>query len=88
MNDSKALIRQWRLLRRLADARTGYTVKEIQQETGVSIETVRRDLQDLTDAGFRVREAMGYRGVKRWQVEERQKDLSQTLERYQQWAEK
>lgn len=69
MNDSKALIRQWRLLRLLADARTGYTVKEIQQETGVSIETVRRDLRDLSDAGFRVREASGYRGVKRWRVE-------------------
>lgn len=69
MSDSKALIRQWRLLRLLADARTGYTVKEIQQETGVSIETVRRDLRDLTDAGFKVREATGYRGVKRWRVE-------------------
>lgn len=69
MNDSKALIRQWRLLRLLADARTGYTVKEIQQETGVSIETVRRDLRDLADAGFKVREATGYRGVKRWRVE-------------------
>ena len=69
MNDSKALIRQWRLLRFLADARTGYTVKEIQQETGVSIETARRDLRDLTDAGFKVREATGYRGVKRWRVE-------------------
>jgi predicted DNA-binding transcriptional regulator YafY len=69
MNDSKALIRQWRLLRFLADARTGYTVKEIQQETGVSIETARRDLRDLTDAGFKVHEATGYRGVKRWRVE-------------------
>lgn len=69
MNDSKALIRQWRLLRLLADARTGYTVKEIQQETGVSIETVRRDLRDLSDAGFRMCEAAGYRGVKRWRVE-------------------
>ena len=69
MSDSKALIRQWRLLRFLADARTGYTVKELQQEMGVSIETIRRDLKDLGHAGFKVRESVGYRGVKRWRVE-------------------
>lgn len=69
MSDSKALTRQWRLLRFLADARTGYTVKELQQEMGVSIETIRRDLKDLGHAGFKVRESVGYRGVKRWRVE-------------------
>ena len=69
MSDSKALIRQWRLLRFLADARTGYTVKELQQEMGVSIETIRRDLKDLSCAGFNVCESVGYRGVKRWRVE-------------------
>lgn len=35
----------------------------------VSIETIRRDLNDLRDAGFRVRESIGFRGVKRWRVE-------------------
>lgn len=70
MSDSvKTLIRQWRLLRFLADARTGYTVKELKQEMGVSIETMRRDLKDLGHAGFNVRESIGYRGVKRWRVE-------------------
>ena len=69
MSDSKALIRQWRLLRFLADARAGYTVKELQQEMGVSIETIRRDVKDLAHAGFKVRESIGYRGVKRWRVE-------------------
>lgn len=69
MSDTKSLIRQWRLLRFLADARQGYTVKELKQELGVSIETVRRDLKDLAEAGFRVRETVGHRGVKRWRVE-------------------
>ena len=69
MRDSKALMRQWRLLRFLADARTGYTVKELQQEMGMSIETIRRDIIDLGHVGFKVRESVGYRGVKRWRVE-------------------
>lgn len=69
MSDSKALIRQWRLLRFLAAARTGYTVKELQQEMSVSIETIRRDLKDLAVASFKVREAVGFRGVKRWRVQ-------------------
>jgi predicted DNA-binding transcriptional regulator YafY len=69
MSDSKALIRQWRLLRLLADARNGYTVKELQHEMSISVETVRRDLRDLAGAGFRVRESIGFRGVKRWRVE-------------------
>ena len=60
MSDTKSLIRQWRLLRFLADARQGYTVKELKQELGVSIETVRRDLKDLAEAGFRVRETVGH----------------------------
>ncbi len=70
MSDSKALIRQWRLLRLLADARHGYTVRELQTEMNVSLETVRRDLRDLAAAGFRVRENVGFRGVKRWRVED------------------
>jgi len=69
MSDSKALIRQWRLLRFLADARNGYTVRELQAEMNVSLETIRRDLKDLGGAGFRVREKIGFRGVKRWRVE-------------------
>lgn len=69
MSESKSLIRQWRLLRQLADARVGYTVKELQADMSVSIETIRRDLNDLRDAGFRVRESIGFRGVKRWRVE-------------------
>jgi predicted DNA-binding transcriptional regulator YafY len=69
MSDSKALIRQWRLLRFLADARNGYTVRELQAEMNVSLETIRRDLKDLAGGGFRVCEKVGFRGVKRWRVE-------------------
>ena len=69
MSDTKSLIRQWRLLRFLADARVGYTVKELREEMSVSVVTIRRDLIDLGTAGFRVHETVGYRGLKRWRVE-------------------
>jgi predicted DNA-binding transcriptional regulator YafY len=69
MNDSKTLVRQWRLLQFLADARVGYSVKELHHEMGVSVETIRRDLKDLAAAGFQVRDSVGYRGLKRWRVE-------------------
>jgi predicted DNA-binding transcriptional regulator YafY len=44
-------------------------VKELHEDMSVSIETIRRDINDLGHAGFRVRESVGYRGVKRWRVE-------------------
>ena len=69
MSESNSLIRQWRLLQFLADARHGYTVKELHAEMSVSVETIRRDLIELSTAGFQVRETIGFRGVKRWRVE-------------------
>ncbi|MEI7699228.1 MAG: WYL domain-containing protein [Planctomycetia bacterium] len=69
MSDTKALNRQWCLLRTLAESRNGYTVREIREVLDVSLETVRRDLKDLAKAGFRLCEDVGYRGVKRWRVE-------------------
>lgn len=35
----------------------------------VSVETIRRDLKDLAEGGFRVCESVGFRGVKRWRVQ-------------------
>ena len=69
MNDSKSLIRQWRLLKFLADARVGYTIKELSAEMAASVETIRRDINDLGLAGFKIRENVGFRGLKRWRVE-------------------
>jgi len=79
MSESKSLIRQWRLLRQLAAARVGYTVKELHEDMSVSIETIRRDLIDLGHAGFKVRESVGYRGVKRWRVEGFEDNLGFTI---------
>jgi predicted DNA-binding transcriptional regulator YafY len=79
MSESKGLIRQWRLLRLLADARTGYTVKELRHEMNVSLETIRRDLRDLEDAGFRVRETVGFRGLKRWRVDGFEEEFKVTI---------
>ena len=69
MNDSTQFIRQWRLLRLLADARVGYTLQQLAEEMSVSTKTVRRDLNVLGTAGFRVAEVTGDHGLKRWKVE-------------------
>lgn len=68
MHDSTQLIREWRLLRQLADARVGYTLRELAAELSASERTIRRDLSVLEQAGFQVVESVGARGLKRWRV--------------------
>lgn len=67
--ESSQLIREWRLLRLLADARHGYTLRELADELDVSARTIRRDLNVLQQSGFRVTESVRERGLKRWRVE-------------------
>jgi len=68
MHDSSQLIREWRLLRFLADSRVGYTLRELSAELEVSERTIRRDLSVLQQSGFQVVEVVGARGLKRWRV--------------------
>jgi len=69
MNDESPLIRQWILLRTLASRKYGATVKELAQEAGVSIKTIRRDLETFQTAGFSLREVTGDFGRKKWHLE-------------------
>ncbi len=75
MSESAQLSRQWRLLRMLADSKTGFTISELQKELGISIKTMRRDLAVLANAGFRVAEATEEHGRKRWRIAGFQEDL-------------
>jgi proteasome accessory factor B len=69
MNDESPLIRQWILLRTLAARKYGATVKELAQEAGVSIKTIRRDLETFQTAGFPLKEVVGDFGRKKWHLE-------------------
>lgn len=46
------LIRQWRILLRLASARVATTYSALATDYGVSVRTIRRDLAALQEAGF------------------------------------
>ena len=69
MNDESPLIRQWILLKTLASRKYGATVKELSQEAGVSLKTIRRDLEAFQQAGFPLREIVGDFGRKKWHLE-------------------
>ncbi len=69
MNDQSPLVRQWGLLRTLASRKYGVTVKELAQEAGVSIKTIRRDLEIFQAAGFPLREVVCEFGRKKWHLE-------------------
>ena len=69
MNDESPLIRQWILLKTLASRKYGATVKELSQEAGVSIKTIRRDLGTFQEAHFPLQEVVGDFGRKKWHLE-------------------
>lgn len=57
--DSQQLIRQWALLRLLADAKQGYTVKQLADQLLVSKATIERDLATLERDFALVEESVG-----------------------------
>jgi hypothetical protein len=57
-DDESVLARQWRLLKLLAFAPKGFTVKELVAVSGMSEKTVRRDLALLKRVGFDVAETV------------------------------
>jgi proteasome accessory factor B len=69
VNHESPLVRQWILLRTLAARKYGATVSELAQEAGVSIKTIRRDLETFQAAGFPLREVVGEFGRKTWRLE-------------------
>ena len=69
MPDFPPILRQWILLRALSHRRYGMTVRDMAAESGVSEKTVRRDLQTLLQAGFRLKETRSDHGRKHWRLE-------------------
>ncbi len=69
MNDESPLVRQWILLKTLAARKYGATVKELATEAGVSVKTIRRDLETFQAAHFPLREVVGDYGRKKWHLE-------------------
>jgi len=67
-DDDSILARQWRLLKLLAFAPKGFTVKELTAISGVSEKTVRRDLALLKKVGFDVAETVEDFGRKSWRI--------------------
>jgi predicted DNA-binding transcriptional regulator YafY len=63
------VIRQWQILREIEGRRTGVTIHELAQQTGVSTRTIRRDLQALQEAGFAVYDEGDENETKRWRLE-------------------
>ena len=57
--DSQQLVRQWALLRLLADATEPYTVKELADQLGVSKATIERDLATLEHDFALIEEKVG-----------------------------
>src|SRR5208283_2182478 len=69
MNDESPLIRQWILLKTLASRKYGATIKELAKEAGVSVKTIRRDIETFQAAHFPLQEIVGDYGRKKWHLE-------------------
>lgn len=54
MGRNDQLVRQWKILRKLALSRFGYTLYDLSEMFQVSVRTIRRDLDCLNDAGFHI----------------------------------
>lgn len=69
VSDTSPLVRQWILLRTLGARRYGATVKQLAGELGVSVKTIRRDLDAFQSAGFPLQETVGDYGRKTWHLQ-------------------
>lgn len=63
------VIRQWQILRHVESHRTGVTIHELAEFTGVTTRTIRRDLQALQEAGFAIFDEGEENETKRWKLD-------------------
>jgi predicted DNA-binding transcriptional regulator YafY len=63
------VIRQWQILKAVESARTGVTIHDLAQRTGVTSRTIRRDLQALQEAGFALFDEGEEHDTKRWRLD-------------------
>ena len=66
MQGDTPLLRQWSLLTALGVRRRGMTVREMADETGANIRSIRRDLATLQRVGFPLTETVSDHGRKHW----------------------
>jgi predicted DNA-binding transcriptional regulator YafY len=66
---NKEVIRQWQILREIETRRTGVTIHELAELTGVTSRTIRRDLQALQEAGFAVYDEGEENETKHWKLD-------------------
>jgi predicted DNA-binding transcriptional regulator YafY len=69
MTRTKALVRQWALLRVLSQHANGLSIEEMARQTAVNPRTIRRDLRLFIEAGIPLRETIGHRNKKTWRVD-------------------
>lgn len=67
--DRPTLIRQWLLIRALCASRNGCLVRDLAEEFNVSEKSIRRDLNALDCAGFRLETISEDHGRKRWKLD-------------------
>jgi predicted DNA-binding transcriptional regulator YafY len=70
MADRPTLIRHLRLLGQLSSSRQGCCVRDLAIEYEVSEKTIRRDLESLESAGFRLSSTVGNKRLKYWRLED------------------
>jgi predicted DNA-binding transcriptional regulator YafY len=68
MAGKSPLIRQWTLIKILASRPDGLSVQEMASEMGVSIKTIRRDLETFSQTGFSLYYESGPKRKKRWRL--------------------
>ncbi len=69
--DRKQVLRQWKMIRLLAESPNGLSLKELAEKMSVTSRTVNRDLATLQEAGVPLQEQIGPHGLKRWLLTER-----------------
>ncbi len=69
MSRNAEVIRQWQVLREIETRRTGVTIHELAELTGVTTRTIRRDLQALQEAGFALYDEGDIHETKRWRLD-------------------
>jgi proteasome accessory factor B len=65
------IVRQWKLIRLLADTPSGLPLKTLAERLDTTTRTINRDLVTLQQAGVPLRELIGAHGLKHWTLSDR-----------------
>ena len=70
MPRTRALVRQWTLLRVLSQHAEGLCIDDMARQTAVNTRTIRRDLKLFVEAGIPLRETVSARNKKTWRIDQ------------------